>query len=169
MEKLNAEELRWLHGALRNVEFLSVMSIGELEKLTGYIFKKTFKAKSTVFKQGDRGDFFYIVYYGSVSVWASQQGNKQQMIATLEPGSYFGETALISNMPRNSTITADNDVVLFTLFKNDFMELVKKNPALEKNIKEVIERRKAQRSMELSSKPPPEEPKGFFSKLFRKS
>ena len=162
--ELSNEEFKWLHGALRKIAFLSVLSVGEVDRLTSYIFKKTYKKKTTLFNQGDPGDFFYILYSGNVSVWASKKGGKKSFIAQLKPGDYFGEMALISGDPRNAAIIADTDAELFLLFKNDFNSLVRDNPGLEQKVKEVIERRQAQRSMELSN-PSTEQSKGFFSKI----
>ena len=160
---LSTEEFKWLHGTLKNIEFMSLLSIGEVDKLTNYIFKKAFKKKSVICKQGDKGDFFYIIYKGTVSIWSSLKGAKKTCIATLSEGQYLGEISLISGEPRNATIIADTDVELFLLFRNDFTALVRDNPGLEQKIKEVIARRQAQREMELSH--PTEKSKGFFAKI----
>lgn len=161
---LSTEEFKWLHGTLRNIEFMSFLSIGEVERLTNYIFKKTFKKKSVICKQGDKGDFFYLMYKGTVSIWSSLKGAKKTLIATLNQGQYFGEMSLISGDTRNATIIADTDIELFLLFRNDFNALVRGNTGLEQKIKEVISRRQAQREMELSH-PSPGKSKGFFSKI----
>jgi CRP-like cAMP-binding protein len=161
---LNPEEYKWLHGAVRKVDFLSVLSIGELDKLSEYIYKKIFPKKSVIFKQGDAGDFFYILYKGTASVWSSEKSGAKHLIAQLQPGDYFGEIALIANDLRNSTIICDTDIEAFLLFKNDFNGLVRENPSLEKKIQDVVARRQAQRRAELANPTPTK--KGFFSKIF---
>lgn len=163
---LNEEEIKWLYTVLRKVEFLSVLTVGELDRLATFVMKKSFKKRSTVFKQGDKGDFFYIIYSGTVSIFSSMKGKSKQKIATLGSGEYFGEMALVYGDPRNSTVVVDdNDVNMFILFKNDFNSLVRDNPELGNKVQEVINRRNAQRSLELSHNNAPEKKGGFFSKI----
>lgn len=161
---LSDEEYKWLYTILKKIDFMAVLSIGELEKLVSYILKKNFKKKSIVFEQGDKGDFFYIVYNGSVSIWSAGKKEKQKKIATLGPGEYFGEMALVSGDPRNASVITDNEVDLFVLFKNDFNSLLRENVQLEFKIQEIMTRRNAQRALELSAKAAHKK-QGIFSKI----
>jgi len=161
---LSSEEIKWLYSVLRKIEFLSVLSVAELDQLASFIFKKSYKKKAIIFKQGDKGDFFYIIFKGTVSIWSSLKGKSKQCIATLSMGEYFGEMALVFGDPRNSTVVADSDVDLFVLFKNDFNALLRDNPELGNKVQTVINRRQAQRNLELSQQVPEKE-RGFFSKI----
>ena len=80
-----------------------------------------------IIKQGDQGDYFYIIKSGSCRVIrnASETGNKELKIADIECGNSFGEDALISDAPRNATIIMNTDGALMRLAKDDFIELLK--------------------------------------------
>jgi len=80
-----------------------------------------------IIKQGDKGDYYYIIKSGSCRVIrnAEETGNKELKIADIEAGNSFGEDALISNAPRNATIIMNTDGVLMRLAKDDFVELLK--------------------------------------------
>lgn len=90
------------------------------------------KKDEIIIKQGDKGDFYYIIKSGSCRVIrnADETGNKELEIAQLNTGKGFGEEALISDTPRNATVIMNTDGVLMRLAKDDFVELLK-NPVLK--------------------------------------
>ena len=55
-----------------------------------------FKAGQTIFRQGEKGDRFYIVQEGAVTVSKTTAGERT-VLAKLTEGSYFGERALIKD------------------------------------------------------------------------
>lgn len=80
-----------------------------------------------IIKQGDKGDYYYIIKAGDCRVMQNSEetGNKEIKIADLEAGKGFGEDALISDVPRNATIIMNSDGVLMRLAKDDFIALLK--------------------------------------------
>jgi len=83
------------------------------------------RAGEVVIKQGDEGDYFYVVVSGKCSVTRetplSRDGIK---LAELGVGDTFGEEALIAEAKRNATVTMVTDGVLMRLNKQDFRELM---------------------------------------------
>ncbi|WP_043113679.1 cyclic nucleotide-binding domain-containing protein [Solimonas soli] len=87
----------------------------------------------TIVKQGDAGDYFYVIVEGKCIVTREQAGlAKPVRLAELESGSCFGEEALISEERRNATVTALTRVSLMRLAKADFRTLL--NEPLERRI-----------------------------------
>jgi len=78
-----------------------------------------------VIKQGDEGDYFYIIVNGKCAVTRetplSREGIK---LAELGVGDSFGEEALIAEAKRNATITMMTEGVLMRVNKQDFRELM---------------------------------------------
>src|SRR5262249_28909004 len=64
-----------------------------------------FEPGDIIFRQGDLGDSVYVIKEGECEVFREQKG-EQQLLATLGPGEYFGEMALLSDRSRNATIRA---------------------------------------------------------------
>lgn len=83
------------------------------------------KAHDIIVRQGDRGDYYYLIREGKCAV--SQQGSsgKIAIVNQLAESDQFGEEALISDEPRNATIVMLTDGVLMRLARSDFLELLK--------------------------------------------
>ena len=86
----------------------------------------SYSAGDAVIKQGDAGEYFYIITDGHCLVTRETPLNKEGIqLATLVVGSTFGEEALISDAKRNATITMQTDGTLMRLGKDDFQTLLK--------------------------------------------
>jgi putative peptide zinc metalloprotease protein len=72
-----------------------------------------------ILRQGDEGDAFYAIRSGRADVVRDGEP-----IATLGPGDYFGETALLDDAPRNATVTAHTPLRAFRLSREGFESLI---------------------------------------------
>ena len=111
----DADELR----ILASVPIFAPLPGGSLEHLAGRLVPMRLEAGTMIVREGDSGDRFYIVAEGEVDV--SQSG---AVLSELEPGGYFGEIALIRDIPRTATVTARTPVVLYALDREDFLAAV---------------------------------------------
>jgi rhodanese-related sulfurtransferase len=83
------------------------------------------KAAEVVIKQGDEGDFFYVIVSGKCIVTRETPLNRDGIkLAELGVGDTFGEEALIAEAKRNATVTMLTDGVLMRLNKQDFRALM---------------------------------------------
>jgi CRP-like cAMP-binding protein len=77
-------------------------------------------ADEVVLREGERGDYFYVLESGSATV-LDKQGN---LLAALRPGDYFGEEALVGDTTRNATVKMLTAGKLMRLIKEDFITLL---------------------------------------------
>jgi CRP-like cAMP-binding protein len=82
------------------------------------------KPGDIIIKQGDEGDYFYVLIAGRCMVTREIPNQKPARLAELEAGACFGEEALISNDRRNATITMLTAGKLMRLSKADFKTLL---------------------------------------------
>ena len=97
---------------------------------------KTFAAGSVIFKEGDPGDFMYVVKEGSVALTL---GDK--VLETVETGSLFGEMALIDNEKRSATATAKTACKLVPIDGKKFRFLVQQTPYFAQQVFRVLAQR----------------------------
>ena len=84
-----------------------------------------YKAGDVVIKQGDEGDFFYVITRGRCVVTRETPLNKEGIrLAELQVGDTFGEEALISEAKRNATVAMETEGSLMRLGKEDFRTLL---------------------------------------------
>lgn len=83
------------------------------------------KVGDVIIKQGDEGDYFYVIVKGKCLVTRETPLNKSGIkLAELGMGDTFGEEALISDAKRNANITMLTDGALMRLAKDDFRKLL---------------------------------------------
>lgn len=140
--ELGAEELGILAHMLRTVDFFSPLTVGQLEKVLPHVMLCSYGAGESVFRQGEAGDAFYIVYKGKVEIRLRRLLIFWKTVTTLGPGHFFGETALISKEPRNATVVAVEPSLLFTLITADFAFVLRENPAAAAEMRSIAAQRK---------------------------
>ena len=90
-----------------------------------------FKPGEHIIKQGDEGDFFYVIVKGKCTVLRETPLNKDGIkLAELGMGDTFGEEALISDAKRNASVVMASEGTLMRLGKDDFRTLLNE-PMLE--------------------------------------
>ena len=104
-------------------------------------------ANQTIITQGDEGDYFYVIKTGRVAIDPTTS-EEVKRVAEMGAGSGFGQDALISDAPRNATVTTLESCELMRLSEGDFSELLM-TPVIEYVTFEEVE---AVKSMQ--SKPP---------------
>ena len=96
-----------------------------------------------LFHYGDVGDEMYFIVKGELSVYHKDVGTK---IATLTDGSYFGEIALLKDIPRTATVKAETYCDLYSLHKSTFDYVVKKYPDIAAKFTSIVEEREKRHS-----------------------
>lgn len=82
------------------------------------------KRGEEVVRQGETGDFYYLIETGRCQVTRMVAG-APIMLADLQPGDAFGEEALVADATRNASVTMKTDGILLRLDKQDFIELLR--------------------------------------------
>jgi small-conductance mechanosensitive channel len=126
---------------LKNIDFIENLSYDELEYLASRLKIQSYCDGELIFEQGEDGDSFYLVKDGEVLVTAVNERGERYLERVMKPGSFFGEISLLTGDRRSATITAINDVELFTMGKEDFRYILKSNPKVDEIISSALAKR----------------------------
>jgi len=118
------EESDWMMRILQSKAFLQVPA-ANIQAMFMRIQEMPVKAGDAIIKQGEEGDYYYIIKNGRCKVTRTSKTGAQLTLATLKDGDAFGEEALLSDAKRNANIIMETDGVLMRLAKADFNSLLK--------------------------------------------
>ena len=110
---------------LRGMPLLATMSHDELKALAARLTPMRYAAGEAIIRQGEAGDRFYIVHEGHVAVRQADERGISAVVNQLGRGGYFGETALLRDVPRTATCVATVPATLLCLSRGDFERMVK--------------------------------------------
>lgn len=94
----------------------------------------------TIFAEGERGDTMYVIVEGKVQISRTGAG-VPVVLTTLEPGSFFGEMAIVDQTERTATATALTDVTLLAVHASELELLLKQRPDLGAKMIRTLARR----------------------------
>jgi MFS family permease len=104
---------------LRQVPMFAVLDLPTIDHLALAATERAVSTGAVLIRQGEAGDRFYVIEEGSFAV--SADGTS---VATLGPGAYVGEIALLRDVPRTATVTALEDSTVLALERDDFLRAV---------------------------------------------
>ncbi len=112
-----------------------------IQALLGRFQRVLVKRGDTIIRQGDPGDYYYLIESGRCKVSRLVAGSTVQL-AELKEGDAFGEEALVADTSRNATVSMKTDGTLLRLSKQDFDALLRA-PLLQRLSPEDAEKRVA--------------------------
>jgi len=124
-------------GLIEGVPMFAPLSLAAKERVAAHLVPLQVAAGDLVIRAGDVGDRFYIVGEGELDI---DVGGRH---TTAGPSDYFGEIALLRDVPRTATVTAATDSRLFALDRDDFLAAVTGHSAAHAAVEAVVDERLA--------------------------
>lgn len=101
-----------------------------LESLAKSLRRRRFRRNEVIFHQGDPGDSLHVVAAGAVKILLPSTEGEEAIIATLRPGDFFGELALLDGATRSATAAALEPSETLVLPRPVLMDLLGTVPGL---------------------------------------
>jgi len=115
----------WMTTLLKSPIFRALPP-ANLQKIIMGLEEISFEKGAVIIKQGDPGDFYYLIKKGYGLISRKPSANAKEIkLAQLRSQDTFGEDSLISGEPRNVSITALTDISLLRLSRDKFISLIK--------------------------------------------
>jgi len=106
---------------LARIGLLAGLSGETLVKLSKRMEREEIAPGTTVVREGEPGDRFYVLFAGMLSVSWQTMGRRDM----LRPGDYFGEVSLAMDVPRTATVTAVTPAVIASCDRATFDEFLR--------------------------------------------
>jgi CRP/FNR family transcriptional regulator, cyclic AMP receptor protein len=115
--------------ALERVQLFAGLDAASLERLATGLRTRRFRRNEVLFHQGDPGDALFIVTAGAVKILLPSEEGDEAILATVRPGAFFGELALLDGAPRSATAVALEPTETLVLPRDRFRQLIDTEPA----------------------------------------
>lgn len=110
-----------LTALLRKIPFFREMAPSQITEIISRLRHEYFQKGQAVIREGSAGNRFYIIASGDFRVVKNAPGGQPQTIAKLGRNEWFGEIALLHNVPRTSSVVAETDGHLLSLSREEFL------------------------------------------------
>ncbi len=94
---------------------------------------RTYKQDEHVFRTGEPGVGMYVIMEGSIEIYQDREDYRHEY-ALLYPGEFFGEIALLDDLPRTASARARSYTQLLGFYRPDLLNLLARTPAVAGNI-----------------------------------
>jgi signal transduction histidine kinase len=116
---------------LRKFSFFASFSLDHLEQIAETAPRVSFKANTVVFRQGDRSTTMYLILNGSVKIEREDPDGESINVGQLGTHQIFGELAMLSEEPRQATVTALTDSEFLVIDRDMMINIIRKSNAEE--------------------------------------
>ena len=113
---------------LSAVPFFSDLGEDALATLESYMGLRKFRRGQPIFCQGDSGDSLFLVASGRVKLFIENSEGEQLTILFCDPGTCFGEMAVLDGKARSATAEAVGPTEAWVVTRNDFLNLLRHAP-----------------------------------------
>ena len=122
---------------LRGCPLFRDLTPGTLAGVADKVSIEKHSAGTSIVRQGDPGDRFYVIRSGTAEV-AVTDATGPHVVAKLKDRDFFGEAALLTGEPRNATVTATSDLQIYALGKEDFQAVINTSATFNEQLRKVL-------------------------------
>ncbi|XP_076344635.1 cAMP-dependent protein kinase type II regulatory subunit-like isoform X2 [Tachypleus tridentatus] len=120
------EQRKQLVEAVKNILLFRSLDQEQVQELLDAMFEKKVHVGDVVIRQGDDGDYFYVIQSGTYNIHVDTDQENDKFVGKYENTGSFGELALMYNQPRAATIKAVSEGSLWAMSRQVFRKIVLK-------------------------------------------
>ncbi len=112
-----------------------------LHTIAGYAQERVFEKGVVIVKEGEKGDQLFIIASGKTVISKKTTRGHDSVVTALGPVECFGEMALVDEQPRSASVKALDRVVVLTIDRENFREMISSHPDVAINMIKLLARR----------------------------
>lgn len=132
---------------LRALALFQHLNESMIEKLAGKFTPEKYDSGDMIVKSGQPGDRLYIIARGKVEVSETGRYGEKVKRVILAEGDYFGEPALLQQIPTPTSVQALTPCLLLALQRASFTELSNQVSGLHNELEQIVQRRRTDNSL----------------------
>jgi CRP-like cAMP-binding protein len=109
---------------IKQIPLFASFTPDELETLASMLRRRVIPKGDFLFHKGDEGTALYIISQGLIKIAVPTRQGDEVTLAILSDGDFFGEMALLDDMPRSAGAVAMADTQLYMLNRTDFLSFL---------------------------------------------
>lgn len=113
---------------LRSSPFFIHFSSAQMQLTNEFLHQRSYESGEYIFELGHPGAALYFIESGQISIEVNGEDGLPVQLAVLEPGSFFGEMALLDDAPRSANARAQGKVSVLALPRAELDRMVKRSP-----------------------------------------
>lgn len=126
---------------LKKIPIFCNLSDDELRKIGETSSETSFSKNEVIFLESDEGDSLFVIKKGKVKISRMNEDGKEVILAILKDGDFFGEMSIFDGQCRSATVTAINESEVIILRRDDFMNIIEKDPLISISLLREMTRR----------------------------
>jgi CRP/FNR family cyclic AMP-dependent transcriptional regulator len=135
----------------RKLSLFAELDDRELASIAGVAKTRRYNKDDVIFHADESGDVFCVIREGKVKITIISPEGKEIILSMMGPGDFFGEMALLDDEPRSATVVAMEPLEVVTIWRTDFLEIMKDNFSITKKVMAELSRRVRRMSNRIES------------------
>ncbi len=115
---------------LGEVPLFSELDRRQRGKIFHSLIERDYDAADEIFAEGDIGKALFIIRKGEIEIFKVKPDGEEMTLVKLGPGAYFGELALLDELPRSAGARTVEPSEMLILYKANFDGLIRKDPSI---------------------------------------
>jgi len=121
--------------AIKNANIFDGLKNKELKFVQTMVYLRKFNKGEYIFKKSNPGNGMYIILKGEVQIIdENKKDQKQNLLATLVDGEFFGELSLLDESPRSASALCSDYTEALGFFRSDLLDITNRKPLIGSKI-----------------------------------
>jgi len=114
---------------LNKLPLFSDLNFAAIKELTLLAEERLFRKGETIFEENTSGNSIMVIISGEVRITQRARVSGEETLTVLKKGDFFGEMALLEELPRSAAAIAHSDTIMLEISRDKFLRFIEKDAA----------------------------------------